>query len=185
MELYTVILYAHIVCAMGMAAGVAILTVEEAAARRASTPAELRTILERDERTASFMKAMALVLVASGLYMARALGSMGAPWVIAALIVFVYLASTGPLVFGRRMRSATEAATSAGAITPDVRQMLNDPLLATIGRQRVALLALLPFLMTMKPGWVVTLAAFVTALALGALGGVLLPQKSREATEAT
>jgi hypothetical protein len=129
MELYSVILYAHIVCAMGMAAGVAILMVEEAAARRASTPGELRTI--------------------------------------------------------RRMRKATGAATSAGAITPAVRQMLNDPVLATMGRQRVALLALLPFLMTTKPGWAVTLAAFVIAITLGALSGVLHPQKSREATEAT
>lgn len=185
MELYSAILYAHIVCAMGMAAAVAILMVQEAAARKASTPGELRTILERDERTASFMKAMALVLVASGLYMAHALGSIGAPWVTAALIVFVYLASTGPLVFGRRMRNATEAATSAGAITPAVRQMLNDPVIATMARQRVALLGLLPFLMTTKPGWAVTLAAFVTAPALGALSGVLLPQKSREATEAS
>jgi hypothetical protein len=185
MELYSVILYAHIVCAMGMAAGIAILMVGEGAARRASTPGELRTILERDERTASFVKAMALVLVTSGLFMAHTLGRIGAPWVIASLIVFVYLASTGPLVFGRRMRNATAAAASAGAITPAVRQMLNDPVLAMMGRQRVALLALLPFLMTTKPGWGVTLAAFVTALALGALSGVLLPEKSREATEAT
>ena len=159
--------------------------VEEAAARRASTPGELRTILERDERTASFMKAMALVLTTSGLFMARTHGSIGAPWVIASLIVFVYLASTGPLVFGRRMRKATGAATSAGVITPAVRQILNDPVLATMGRQRVALLALLPFLMTTKPGWAVTLAAFVTAITLGALSGVLHPQKAREATEAT
>jgi len=37
----------------------------------------------------------------------------------------------------------------------------------------------------MKPGLAMTVAAFVTALALGALSGVLLPRKSREATEAT
>lgn len=185
MKLYSVILYAHIVCAMGLAAGVAILMVQEAAARKASTPGELRAILELDERTASFVKSMALVLVTSGLYMAHVLGSIGAPWLITALIVFVYLASTGPLVFGRRMRSATAAATSAGAITPAVRRMLNDPVLAMLGRQRITLLALLPFLMTTKPGWAVTLAAFVTALALGALSGVLIPHKSREATEAT
>lgn len=185
MELYSVILYAHIICAMGVAAGVAILMVQEAAARKARTPGELRTILELDERVAFSIKAMALVLVTSGLYMAHVLGSIGAPWLIAALIVFVYLASTGPLVFGRRMRNATAAATSAGAITPEVRRMLHDPVLATMGRLRVTLLALLPFLMATKPGWAVTLAAFVTALALGALSGVLLPQKSREATKAT
>jgi hypothetical protein len=131
------------------------------------------------------MKAMALVLVSSGLYMAYVRWSVGASWVIAALIVFVYLASTGPLVFGRRMRNAVEAATSAGAITPAVRRMLNDPVIAMMGRLRIAFLALLAFLMTTKPGLGVTLAAFVVALTLGALSGALLRQKSREATEAT
>jgi len=63
--------------------------------------------------------------------------------------------------------------------------ILYKHIVCAMGRQRVALLALLPFLMTTKPGWAVTLAAFVAALALGALSGVLLPQKSREATEAT
>jgi hypothetical protein len=107
MELYSVILYAHIVCAMGMAAAVAILMVEEAAARKASTPGELRTILERDERTASFMKAMALVLVSSGLYMAYVRWSVGAS--LAAFVVALTLGALSGALLRQKSREATEA----------------------------------------------------------------------------
>ncbi|MDQ2768223.1 MAG: hypothetical protein M3Y30_13840 [Gemmatimonadota bacterium] len=72
---------------------------------------------------------------------------------------------------------------SAGAITPQVRRLLNDPVIAMLGRIREALLALLVFLMTMKPGLTVTLAAVVGAVALGALSGVVLRPAPHEAGE--
>ena len=48
--------------------------------------------------------------------------------------MFVYLASAGPLVFGRRMRNAADAATSAAVMTRAVLRMLNDPAIAMMVR---------------------------------------------------
>jgi uncharacterized membrane protein len=184
MELYTVVLFVHIVSGMGMAACLATLIVAEGSARRARTPRELSEIGASDERVASFMKSLALVLLLSGLYMAYARWSVVAPWVVAALIVFVYLASSGPLVFGRRMRMAVQAATTAGAITREVRQMLNDPVIEMMGRVRVTLLALLVFLMTTKPGLTGTLVALACAVSLGVLSGIVRRPERHEAGEA-
>jgi hypothetical protein len=185
MELYTVVLFVHIVSGMGMAACLATLVVAEGAARRARTARELSNIGASDERIATVMKSLALVLLVSGLYMAHAHWSFVAPWVIAAVLVFAYLASTGPLVFGRRMRKAVKVATEAGAITPEVRHLLNDPVIETMGRVRVAFLALLVFLMTAKPGLAGTLAALACAVSLGVVSGIVLPAERREAGEAT
>jgi hypothetical protein len=184
MELYSVILFAHIVSGMGMAAAVAAISVYERRGRGAKTVGELRSTYETEERIATKIKLLALLLSTSGLYMAHARWSFASSWVIAAILVFVYLASTGPLVFGRRMRQAVAAAERAGAINAEVRAMLNDPVLAAMRRLRVAFLALLVFLMTTKPGLAVTLAAFVTALAAGVLSGVLVRREASEPVEA-
>ena len=184
MELYTVVLFAHIVSGMGMAACLATLVVAEGAARRAQSARELSEIGASNERIATVMKSLALMLFVSGLYMAHARWSFVAPWVIAAVMVFVYLASTGPLVFGRRMRKAVRVAATAGAITPKVRHLLNDPVIEMMGRIRVAFLALLVFLMTAKPGLAVTLAALACAVSLGAVSGIVRPVERHEAGEA-
>jgi hypothetical protein len=184
MELYTVILFVHIVSGMGMAAALARIILCEGRARRAKTPGELRDLYATDERVASSMKMLALVLAASGLYMVHAHWSIASAWVIAAIIIFVYLASTGPLVFGRRMRAAVNAAERAGVINSEVRLLLDDPFLATMGRLRVALLALLVFLMTTKPGMAGILVAFVAALALAVASGAVVKRQSPEASEA-
>lgn len=184
MELYSVILFFHIVSGMGMAASVTTLMVAEGTARRARTARELAEIGASDERVANVMKSLALLLAFTGLYMAHSHWSLLAPWVVASALVFAYLATSGPLVFGRRMRGAVKAAATAGAITPEVRRMLNDPTLVMMGRMRVALLATMVFLMTTKPGLVGTLVTVSTAVTLGVLSGVVLRPASHKAGEA-
>ena len=184
MELYTVVLFLHIVAGMGMASCLATLVVAEGSARRARTPKSLSAILASDERVANVMKSLALMLLTSGLYMAHAHWSLVAPWVITAIIVFVYLASTGPLIFGRRMRAAVRTANAAGAITPEVRRLLNDPAIEVLGRVRVALLALLVFLMTVKPRLAGALVALACAVSLGVMSGIVKRPQRHEAGEA-
>jgi hypothetical protein len=184
MELYSVILFLHIVSGMGMAAALATMITYEVRGRGAKTPGELRSVYDTQLRMSMRMKMLALVLGTSGLYMAHAHWSIASAWVIEAIVIFVYLLSTGPLVFGRRMHAAVEAAERAGMIDAEVHTILDDPILATLGRLRVALLALLVFLMTIKPGVAGALAALATAIAVGVTSGAVAKREMRESPEA-
>ncbi len=83
----------------------------------------------------------------------------------------MYLAATGPLVFGKRIGGAIAAAEAAGVITSEIRARLHDPVLVVLGAIRLTLFALLVFLMTVKPDALLTLLGVIAAIALGgALG---------------
>ena len=168
MHLYSLLLFIHVTAAMGVISAISLLIVGEVAAQRAKSPAELRSIGEKELRIASVLKALVPVLAATGLYMAWASWGLRAPWVILALLTLIYLAVSGPLVFGRRMQKAIDLAEAAGSITAAARGILEDPMFRVLKHTRVALLVMLVFLMTVKPGLVGTLAALAAAVALGA-----------------
>lgn len=167
MPLYSSILFIHVLAAMGVAAAISLLIHGEIMAQRAQSPAELRGVAEKEARTASALKALVPVLALTGLYMAWAAWSLRAPWVILALLTLAYLAISGPLLFGRRMQRAVDMAMAAGSITTAVRDTLEDPMFTVLKHTRVALLVMLIYLMTVKPGLVGTLAALAAALVLG------------------
>jgi len=172
MPWYTLVLFVHIVAAMILIGALSRLMLLEGVGFQSQTPAELRAVQEKSERLGGAMKSLVPVLLASGLYMAWAAWSLRASWVIAALLAFVYLAATGPAVFGRRMRLAADLAAVEGSITPEVRRLLHDPFLVTMGHIRIALFALLVFLMTNKPGLVGSIGATIAAVVLGAASGM-------------
>jgi len=172
MPWYTLVLFVHIVAAMILIGALSRLMLLEGVGFQSQTPAELRAVQEKSERLGGAMKSLVPVLLASGLYMAWAAWSLRASWVIAALLAFVYLAATGPAVFGRRMRLAADLAAAEGSITPEVRRLLHDPFLVTMGHIRIALFALLVFLMTNKPGLVGSIGATIAAVVLGAASGM-------------
>jgi hypothetical protein len=169
MQPYSIILFVHVLAAMGLVAALSLLILGEATARRAQSPAELLSIGEKELRVASALKALVPVLAVTGLYMAWAAWSMRSPWVVTAFLTTAYLTISGPLVFGRRMQMAMDAATAAGSITPAVRALLDDPTFTMLKRIRIALVILIVFLMTAKPGLVGTLAALAAAVVLGAV----------------
>ena len=63
---------------------------------------------------------------------------------------------------------AVDLATAAGSITQAVRDIFEDPMFTMLKHTRVALLVMLIFLMTVKPGLVGTVVAMAAALVLGA-----------------
>lgn len=167
MHLYSILLFAHVLGAMGVVAAISLLMLWEVMAQRAQTTAELQSIGEKQLRCASVLKALVPVLAGTGLYMAWAAWSLRAPWVIAALLTLIYLAVSGPLQFGRRMQRAIDVANEAGSITPAVGEILDDPTFMILKHTRVALLVMLVFLMTVKPGIVGTVCAVAAAIVLG------------------
>jgi len=169
---YTLVLFVHVVAAMILIGALSRLMLLERVGFQSQTPAELRAVQEKSERIAVAMKSLVPVLLVTGLYMAWSAWSLSASWVIAALLAFVYLAATGPALFGRRMRQAADLASVEGSITPEVRRLLHDPLLVTMGHIRIALFALLVFLMTNKPGLAGSIGATIAAVVLGAASGM-------------
>jgi hypothetical protein len=167
MHLYSIVLFVHVLAAMVVVSAISLLMTGEVMAQRAQSPSELRSIGERELRIASVLKALVPVLAATGLYMAWAAWGLRAPWVILALLTLIYLAVSGPLVFGRRMQRAIDLAEAASAITPAVRGTLDDPMFTVAKHTRVALLIMLIFLMTVKPGLAGTLGALAAAVVLG------------------
>lgn len=172
MPWYTLVLFVHVVAAMIIIGALSRLMLLEGIGLQSQTPAELRAVQEKSERLGGVMKSLVPVLLASGLYMAWAAWSLRASWVIVALLAVVFLATTGPAVFGRRMRLAADLAEAEGSITPEVRRLLHDPFLVTMGHVRTALFALLVFLMTNKPGLAGSIAATIAAVVLGAATGM-------------
>jgi hypothetical protein len=171
MELYTTVLFVHVTAAAAMFAGIAVLSVCESMMRSADTLDRLRMLAMLTARSARAVMLTALILLASALYLVGTRWGFQAPWVSAAFVVFFYLALSGPLIVGRRIRAAVGAAFAEGAISPAVRRRLNDPLLSVLAGVRVALLVLLVFFMTTKPGLNVTVLATVVAVMLGVVIG--------------
>ena len=64
------------------------------------------------------------------------------------------------------MQKAVDVALAAGSITPAVRDILDTPF-TVLKHTRVALLVMLIYLMTVKPGLAGTLAALAAAIVLG------------------
>ncbi|MEP7066024.1 MAG: hypothetical protein ABI889_08340 [Gemmatimonadota bacterium] len=169
MQPYSLILFVHVISSMGMIACLSLLILGEEMARRVQSPAELSSIGDKQLRVASVLKAIVPVLALSGLYMAWSAWSLRAAWVIVAFLALVYLTLSGPLVFAKRMQRARDAAVAAGAITPAVRAILDDPAFAMIKHIRLGLVVMIVFLMTTKPGFVGTLVALGAAVVLGAV----------------
>lgn len=169
MQAYPIILFVHILASMGLIACLSLLILGEELADRAQSPAQLDSIGDKQQRVASVLKAIVPVLAVTGLYMAWSAWSILAPWVIVAVLTVAYLTISGPLVFARRMQQARDAAAAAGAITPAVRAILDDPKFAMVKHIRVALVVLLVFLMSTKPPLVGTLMALAAAVVLGAV----------------
>ncbi|MEP6619549.1 MAG: hypothetical protein ABJE47_09545 [bacterium] len=185
MDTYAAVLFIHVAAAMGLAAAVATMTIAEGKLREAHSVQQVRSLSATIHATGQRMRAMAVVILAAGLYLAHAHWSLTAPWVITSILVVVYLTLTGRLVFRPRIRAVVTAAESAGALTPTVRTRLRDPILARMGAIRNALFVLLVFMMTTKPGLLGVLVAAGIALVTGVLVAEMrrVPSAAAVATE--
>ncbi len=95
----------------------------------------------------------AIVVLASGIYLATKGGSWDLSWVGPAVPVYVLVVVAGAIVGPRRNRLWSVIAAGAGPLPSDVHLDLCHPLLSASWRLRTALLSGLLFVMTVKPQW--------------------------------
>ncbi len=179
--LYPLVLFLHILGAFGL---IAAITLEAIGLRG------LRRAVRTDDALVWFGISRGLVLrlapaslgliLITGLYMtATAWGPKG--WILVALASLVLLAVIGALGTGIRMARVGPALrqASAGPLSDDLRRALRDPILLTSLRTRLAIVVGVVLLMTVKPSAVVSLLVVVLATAIGSLGGLISPRRSR------
>jgi hypothetical protein len=117
-----------------------------------------------------------LLIVSTGIAMARANNYVWSSWVEIATASFILLAPVGPFVINLRLHAIAEAAAREvdGPIPSSMRDRIRDPVLALAMRSSVALLLGLVFLMTTKPSLAISVVVMLSAAALGTASSLRL-----------
>lgn len=167
MSLYSILVFLHIVGALGLFAGVGLGWAGLVNLRRATTTSQVRewagllSALRRVEGPA------ALVILVTGLYLGVARWGHQ-PWIGAGLLGLVLIAILGAILTGRRAAAITRSVpTEDGAIPAVLRRRLNDPVLWLSTWVRTALVLGIVFIMSVKPNAAGTLIAMGVALIVG------------------
>jgi hypothetical protein len=168
MTFYTVVLFLHVVGALGFFGALAIEGVALRRMRRATSHEQLREWLQALESLGRMVGPSLLTVLVTGMYMAATVWPF--PWVGIALVVLFLFPILGIALSGRRMRRiGKEVGTTTGPVAGILDQHIHDPLLVVSWRLRMALALGIVYLMTTKP---VTEHA-LTAVAVAAVVGIL------------
>jgi hypothetical protein len=179
--MYSILLFLHIVGALGIFASLAIEQAALLNLRRASTTAQAREWLSLLRALQRLTGSSALILLLTGIYMMVTRWSHQA-WAGLGLVGMIVMALIGAVVTGRRMRTIGQAvfADDVGGLLPStVRERLNAPALRLSAWARLGLALGIVFNMSVKPGPLGAVAALVVATALGALAAQVVGGSSR------
>lgn len=181
--LYNVLLFLHIIGAVGMGAALFLELVAQLRVRRVHTIEQAREWLVVTERLGPVFGVSSLLLLVPGLIMTFMQWGWGTGWIDLALLLALALMILGPLVNGRRGAALLRVAEGSpdGPLTPALRAQLCDPVLwissTTMAGAMVGIIAL----MTLKPGFVGALIILIVALILGFAVAQLTKPSGREA----
>ena len=176
MNLYALVLFVHVLGAIGYCISIAALLLVLLGLRRAQHVEQVRSLLHVNDWSAPIGAASALLLLAAGIYLALAQWSLLTPWILVALIsLLLMVPAVAVVVAPRRSAIVKQLAreSPAGEITPALRLRLSDPALFVVAQTVAALLVGLIFLMTTKPDLVGSIVVMVVALVLGLAAGTL------------
>ncbi len=179
MNLYSIVLFFHIVGAVGFFVALGLEWTSLRRLRRSTTAEEVREWLRvPDDLGRIGMISMVLLLVAGFYMMFVAWG--GAPWITVTLGTIVVLIVLSGGITRRRMVAIGKAAgAERGPLSSTLKRLVNDPALWFSMQTRIAIAVGILFLMTNKPGLVGSLITIAVATAAGIL--VSLPSPRREA----
>jgi hypothetical protein len=168
MSLYTLLVFVHVISAIGLSAGTLISLFGLLALRRAQRVEQVRSILGLLALSEP-VAAIALVLTpAAGLIMTATSWGWQNGWINVALGSFVLLLPVGAIT-GRRRGAIARLVKEMpdGPLPQSVQQGIHDPLLGTAVYLLVALLVGIVFLMTNKPALDGALIAIVVSVVFG------------------
>jgi hypothetical protein len=172
MTRYSIVLFVHIVGALGLFVALGLEWTSLVYLRRAATGEQAREWLGVLDRTRRLGPASLAAVLISGFYMmAVAWGWVG--WIIVALAAIILIAIVGATLTGLRIGAVKEAAIAEnGPLSPALRQRLHDPLLWIGVQTRTAIALGIVFLMTVKPDLVGALVTIGTTVGIGLLSAL-------------
>ncbi len=182
MSIYNIVLFVHVIGAIGYFLGMGILLFILLGLRRAQRVEHVRALIHLNELSAPVSAASAVLLLVTGLYLALAAWSLLTSWILVALISLLLMVPTSAaLIAPHRSAIVKQLAREApgGELSEALERHLDDPVLATVCTTVAALLLGLVFLMTTKPNLVGSLIVMVVALLLGLATGALVSRMRR------
>ena len=167
MSVYSLLVFLHIVGALGLFAGLGLEQAGLLNLRRASTNVQVREWVSLLGALRRIESPAALLIVTSGFYLVATRWGHHA-WIGLGLLGLVLMAVLGAVVTGRRVTRIRQALPAEdGPIEEALRQRLRDPALRTSAALRAALAVGIVFSMSVKPGTVGAFTAMGVAMALG------------------
>ncbi len=182
MSIYNIVLFVHVIGAIGYFLGMGILLFILLGLRWAQRVEHVRALIHLNELSAPVSAASAVLLLVTGLYLALTAWSLLTSWILVALISLLLMVPTSAaLIAPRRSAIVKQLAREApgGELSEALERHIDDPVLATVCTTVAALLLGLVFLMTTKPNLVGSLIVMVVALLLGLAAGVLVSRMRR------
>jgi Predicted integral membrane protein (DUF2269) len=176
MSIYTLMLFVHIVGAIGTFIGVGVWLFAALALRQAQQVGQVRALTSLIQPSGVLAIVSILLLGTAGFYMAITVWGEHATWIIVATISFVLLAPFGVFVIDPRLRAVAKAAAALadGPLPASLAVRTRDPLMGIGLSAYIGVLVGIVFLMTTKPSTGDSIIAMVVATLLGLIAGMLL-----------
>ena len=181
MNIYTIVLFLHIISAIGVCIGISVLLLGVALLRRAQGVEQVRTTLTFVTTAFPIAGFSMLLLLAAGFYLALTAWSLRTSWIAVTLISLVLMITLGASLIGPRMRAIVMSTreTPDGSLPSQLSARIHDPLLFTVLLIQALMLLGIVFLMTTKPELAGSIIVMGVALVLGLALGVLVSRSRR------
>jgi len=176
MPIYPLMLFVHVVGAIGTFVGVGVWLFAALALRRAQTVGQIRALSGLIQPSGVLAIVSILLLGVAGFYMGITAWGERATWIIVATISFVLLAPFGVFVIDPRLRAVAKAAAAEpDSPLPDALAVrTRDPFVGIGLSLYLCVLLGIVFLMTNKPSTGDSILAMVVATVLGLASGSVL-----------
>jgi len=169
MDLLHLVLFAHLVGMVGLFGAVTLEGVTLQFLRRATSYEQAREWMRTWRLLPMLGGTSLLIALASGIYMATALGLWAFGWTRIAVPTIVVIAILGGILAPHRKRVQTAIGSHTGALPRELQAQLRAPLDSASWRLRAAILLGLVFEMTLKTdAGLLTMAPFAFVGVIGA-----------------
>jgi hypothetical protein len=177
---YNIALFIHFIGLISVFGGFVIVARAGSRLRAATDMEQVRSWSALLNTTGPMFGAGYGLLLLSGIYMAATRWRAPHPWLVVAMLSLVAIWIVGGVIVGRHVRAINAAAEATrGSISGELAlQIANPSLWRTVGALNGLAMGVV-FIMTVKPGWLVSLSVVLIAAAIGVLGGAASTRRAQ------
>jgi hypothetical protein len=185
MTFYALILFLHIIAAIGIFVALALEAFSIVSFRKAAGAAEVRVAIGALRRVPILFGVSGALVLLTGGYLAAKIGAAGLGWTVPSIVTLVVIGALGGALSGRRLRIIRAIQLEgAGPVPNGLRALLQDPLLVASLRIRLALALGIVYLMVAKTPLNASLLVLAIVAAAGLVIGALAFRRPRDLPKA-